>query len=457
VVAARELVSDLAVESEIGLLLEGAEVEFELHAIGKNERAIGEHVRADGRQHKGLQHRIENWSASGERIGGGTGGRGNDEAISTIASEKMPIHGEIEIKHARERGLGDNGVVERLLALDDLTVANQFGLEHHARADAVFSGEDLFEQGNCLVKSYAGHEAHAAEIDGEDGHFALDELARGGEKRAVAAENDEHVHFGGHFLRAGFFFGRIEAGGPCGVEENFNAAFAQPLHDARNDGADFLFVRLAADASGFNHCRIIAVQLGLSECGELYRIAALGVEKIFLIAFGAGDAARLHSEDGEAAFFGGGAQAGNGALVQLRIADDAAFADELFFEFELGLDENEKCGVGRSDGGERGKNFCDGDERNVDGDDSWRFGQVFQFQESRIFLDLAHALVALEFPVELRGVHVDGEDAARAVLEQAIGEATVGRADIEADAAGDIDGKIGESAFEFEPATAGVF
>ena len=189
----------------------------------------------------------------------------------------------------------------------------------------------------------------------------------------------------------------------------------------------------------------------------MYRIGPLRVEKIFLIAFSAGNAAGLHAEDDEARFFSGSAHARDGAFVQLRIADDAAFADKFLFEFELRLDEDEKNRAGRRDGNESGQNFRDGDEGNVDGDDAGRFRDVGGLEEARIFLDWNDACVALELPIELGDVHVDGVNATRAVLEQAIGKAAVGRANVEADAIANIDAEISESAFEFQARSAGVF
>src|SRR5215469_3012976 len=164
----------------------------------------------------------------------------------------------------------------------------------------------------------------------------------------------------------------------------------------------------------------------LGECGELYRIGPPCVEKIFLIAFGASDTAGLHAKNSEARFFGGGADAIDSAFVELCVADDAPFADEFLFQFELRFDENEKNSSGLGDGDESEQNFRDGDEGNVDGDDAGRFGNVGGLEEARIFLDGDDARVAPELPVKLRDVYVDGVNAARAMLKQAIGKAAVG-------------------------------
>ena len=65
--------------------------------------------------------------------------------------------------------------------------------------------------------------------------------------------------------------------------------------------------------------------------------------------------------------------------------------------------------------------------------------------------------VGAEFPVDLSGAGIDSVDAEGAVLEETIGEAAGGSADVETDFAGGIDMEVGESGFEFEAAAADVF
>ena len=59
------------------------------------------------------------------------------------------------------------------------------------------------------------------------------------------------------------------------------------------------------------------------------------------------------------------------------------------------------------------------------------------------------ARILLKLPCELAYVYVNGVDARGTALEQAIGEASVGGADVEADLIRGVDGKVLESAFEF--------
>ena len=67
-----------------------------------------------------------------------------------------------------------------------------------------------------------------------------------------------------------------------------------------------------------------------------------------------------------------------------------------------------------------------------------------------------HARVGAQFPIELAGADIDGVNARGAGLQQGVGEAAGGGADIEADLAGDVDGEVAQRAGQFEAAAADV-
>ena len=67
-----------------------------------------------------------------------------------------------------------------------------------------------------------------------------------------------------------------------------------------------------------------------------------------------------------------------------------------------------------------------------------------------------HARIVAQPPVELAGSHVDGMDARGAGLQQAIGEAAGGGAEIRHDQAGDIDAEMSQRGFQLDAAAADV-
>ena len=73
------------------------------------------------------------------------------------------------------------------------------------------------------------------------------------------------------------------------------------------------------------------------------------------------------------------------------------------------------------------------------------------------FFQQADAGVAAKLEGDLAVAGVHGDDAGGAVLEEAVGEASGGGADVEANFSGDVDLPVGECVFEFEAAAAYVF
>ena len=93
-----------------------------------------------------------------------------------------------------------------------------------------------------------------------------------------------------------------------------------------------------------------------------------GVEKKFLVAFGAPQTAGQDIDAGEASGFGGASDGGNGFLVEADVLDNSAGSDVCARQFELRFDENKKFSAGFSAGKGRADDFANGNERDV-GDD----------------------------------------------------------------------------------------
>src|SRR5216684_1995752 len=117
---------------------------FDRAGIAHDYRAVGESVRADGRNNPGLDGGMHDGAASGERIRGGTGGGGDDQAVSAIAADEVRVNRELQIDHAGEGAFVDDGFVHDDLVFDDFGVAMQFDVEHHALAAGKAAGENLF-------------------------------------------------------------------------------------------------------------------------------------------------------------------------------------------------------------------------------------------------------------------------------------------------------------------------
>jgi hypothetical protein len=166
--------------------------------------------------------------------------------------------------------------------------------------------------------------------------------------------------------------------------------------------------------------------------------------------------------------------------VGCGVADDAAFADVLAAGFELGLDEDNgfalPLGFGGSECGEDGgEDEGGGDEADVHREEAYvlRGGREFRTwgagdlggvrvelaggEEASVgAFEEGDAGVGAELVVDLAVAGVDGQYGGGAVLEEAVGEAAGGGADVGAGEGLDGDGPGGEGGFEFEAAAGDV-
>ena len=143
--------------------------------------------------------------------------------------------------------------------------------------------------------------------------------------------------------------------------------------------------------------------------------------------------------------------------VHGRVGHQPASLDILAAGLELRLDQGDHVAVGRQARRNDGQNLAQRDERDVDGDHVEGAGQVIGRQIARVDV-LAHddARVGAQAPVELPVAHVERDHLARAALQQHVGEAAGGRADVERERAGDVDAERVERVRELQPAAADV-
>ena len=153
--------------------------------------------------------------------------------------------------------------------------------------------------------------------------------------------------------------------------------------------------------------------------------------------------ARTHVDDLESGASGCGADFFDGLFVKGGVVDDAAGSDVYLGQFELWFDKNEQVCAGFGNGVGWRQHLCGGNEGNIDDDEIYTLGNVLGAQFSGVAFDANYARVLVEFPSELVDVDVHGVDTLRAFLQQAIGEASSGRSDIEANLVGGVDCKIG--------------
>ncbi len=191
----------MAVDRQVGTFLTVVE-DVNDAVVGDDDGAVGEHVRANGRDAETVDGREDDGAAGGKRIGSGTGGSGDDETVGLVGGDEVVVDVCVEIDHAGEFGFGDDDVIEGGIGADRFAVAPEFAIDHAAAADAMFAGDGAFQFGVEFFFANGGEEAEVAEVNGEDGDIVTGDSAGGGKKRAVTAENDEQFDAFGEFFAA---------------------------------------------------------------------------------------------------------------------------------------------------------------------------------------------------------------------------------------------------------------
>ncbi len=139
--------------------------------------------------------------------------------------------------------------------------------------------------------------------------------------------------------------------------------------------------------------------------------------------------------------------------MNLRVSNNAAFADFAALRLELRLDQRDQMAAGARQV-ERGFEYLgEADEAGIAGDDIDRLGHDCGAEAAGVGLLVDDdAVVAAQFPGQLVGADVDRIDAGRAAGQQHIGEAAGRASDIERDGGSHVDREMVEPVGQLDPA-----
>ena len=142
-------------------------------------------------------------TATGQRVGGGAGGRGDYQPIGALPVDETVVDMEFEFDHLR-RGTGvHHHVIEGVRPADDLALPLHLGVQQ----EAVFPGEMTVQHGRDLggdfVRHDVGEKAQPAAIHPQHRGIVLGQGARGTEQAAVTADDDDQVGVLADLIAAG--------------------------------------------------------------------------------------------------------------------------------------------------------------------------------------------------------------------------------------------------------------
>ena len=195
----------------------------------------------------------------------------------------------------------------------------------------------------------------------------------------------------GHFVAGQAALLGLHDGPGFLVDERLDAAFTEPIEQARNNFADFRFLRFGDDANAFNGhgCSYPTVVSGrwlvvqpwpVMQCRSVKpRIVWIcmppltreplatacfqtRVQEEFAVSFRPQERAFHRGQLAESELQQFARNLGDGFLMLRRVTHDAAFSHLPFAHFELGFDQNNQVRGGRQQGNERGQDQSDGDE-----------------------------------------------------------------------------------------------
>ena len=116
----------------------------------------------------------------------------------------------------------------------------------------MLAGENLLENRIDFVLRNSCQEAQAAQIDGQDGNFALRRQPRGGKQCSVAAQHDQQVGAAGKFLALPRLSReRAETIARLGIADHLRAMCLQPIDQRRHDARDVLAPRTGNYSDSF--------------------------------------------------------------------------------------------------------------------------------------------------------------------------------------------------------------
>ena len=128
----------LSVEMDASIAALGNE-DFDFGSIGDGDGAVGHGLWAYGHEGEGVQSCLHDGAAGGKRVGSGTCGGGDDEAVGALGIDEFLVDEDFELDHLSGAAARDDGIVEGEGAVDGFAVADECGFDEDAFFGPVFA------------------------------------------------------------------------------------------------------------------------------------------------------------------------------------------------------------------------------------------------------------------------------------------------------------------------------
>ena len=154
---------------------------------------MGEGVRADRHQYHGFQARIDNRPAAGQRVGGGAGRGGDDQAVGAIGVQKPSVQKGLHIDHSRDIALMDHHIVQGVRLADHAAVAHDLGVQQQAAGFAELAVQHAVQPVWDFTGGNIGQKPQPSQVDPQDRHIVVHQRTGGVEHGAIAAHDHHQI------------------------------------------------------------------------------------------------------------------------------------------------------------------------------------------------------------------------------------------------------------------------
>src|SRR5450759_418342 len=166
--------------------------EFEPDRIGEHEGSKRQRVRADRREHERRQRGFEDGAARRKVVGGGPGRRGHDEPVSPVPRHQAAVHVDADRGDARERRLGENGVVDDAIAARGARAVHHPDRQQAPPLDVRRPRKRRLEHRARFARPAGREKPQRADVDSEHGN-PWGRMAGYREQRSVAPKGHDEI------------------------------------------------------------------------------------------------------------------------------------------------------------------------------------------------------------------------------------------------------------------------
>mmetsp|Transcript_4846 Transcript_4846/g.17211 ORF Transcript_4846/g.17211 Transcript_4846/m.17211 type:complete len:524 (+) Transcript_4846:2418-3989(+) len=171
----------------------GDDLHAHLALVGQHDGPVGQGVGRNRHQQPAGDAGMQDGPAGRQRIGGGAGGRGDDQTVGPHIGDELVADLDLQLHHAGRGATADHHIVEGQPREDGLAVAQHRAFQHRARFHLVIAGQHRRQRLAPALGGDVGDEAQPALVDAQQRDAVTRHFTGKAEHGAVAANHHRQV------------------------------------------------------------------------------------------------------------------------------------------------------------------------------------------------------------------------------------------------------------------------